>query len=161
MSIISNYVMAILGVVLMFVVIELILPSGKNTKYIRSILGIFLVFVIITPLAKLKDLDFSAVLGENQHYELNYEYLYKVHLENAEKLKKNINTKLNENGVSGAEIVVSIEKESAVFEVKQIFVDLSRAVISQNQEHIINYTTIKAIVSECAKVEQNKVVIDG
>ena len=124
-------------------------------------MGIFLIFVIITPLAKLKDLDFSAVLGNNQNYELNYDYLYKVHLENAEKLKRDINNKLKANGVSDAEIVISIEKECAVFEIKQIFVDLSRAVISENQQHIINYTTIKTIVSECAKVEQNKVVVDG
>lgn len=160
MSAISGYVLTILGVVLMFIVIELILPNGKTVKYIRSILGMVLIFVIVLPIAKLKNLDLNNIINNQYSYELNYDYLYSVHLKQTEELKNNLNKLLKDKGIINAEIIITIEKQSAEFIINQIYVDLSQAVISQNDEHIINYTTLKTEISEYANTDLNKVVID-
>ncbi len=161
MSYISSYMLSIVGVVLLFIVIELILPNGKSAKYIRSILGIFLVFVIVAPLAKLKNLDFNALLSENNvTYQLDYDYLYQLHLKEAQELQQNIILLLKDKGIEGAEVIVTIEQESLDLQINKIFVDLSGAVISKNQEHIINYTTLKTIISEYASIDKDKVVVN-
>ena len=160
MGIFSGYVLSIVGVVLMFIVIELILPNGKNTKYIRSILGMFLIFVIIAPISKLKTLDFNDIIDNKYSYDLNYDYLYTVHLKESESLKSQILKKLEDEGISNPEILITIEKQSTTMQIIQIYVDLSQAVISPNSPHINNYTTLKKIISDIAGIEQSKVVID-
>ena len=161
MSFLSGYVLSIVGIVFMFLVIELILPEGKNAKYIRSILGIFLIFVIIAPVSRIKNLDLSTIFSENQiHYTLDYDYLYGIHLKQKYQLEEDLTKFIEKNNITGVCVVVNIEKSSSNFEVTQIFVDLSRAVISQNNEHIINYTTLKTMIAQYANVDQNKVVVN-
>ena len=161
MSYLSAYTLSIVGVVLLFIIVELILPNGKSAKYIRSILGIFLIFVIVAPLAKLKNLDFGTFLSDqNITYQLNYDYLYELHLKEAQNLEVGIKSLLKEEGIADAEVIVNKEKESATLQISGIYVDLSRAVISKNDEHIINYTTLRTIIGEYASIDKDKVVID-
>ena len=161
MSFLSSYLLSIAGVVVLFVVIELILPNGKTSKFIRSVLGIFLIFVIVSPLGKIKNLDFSDILNNNSaEYQLDYNYLYKLHLQQAEVMQSDILKILEDNGIQNAEVLVNIKKDSLNLHIESIFVDLSQTVISKNQSHIINYTTLKDIISKYASIEENKVVIN-
>lgn len=162
MEFLAGYILSIVGVVLLFVVIELVLPNGNTNKYIRSILGMVLIFVIISPVAKFKSLDFNSLVNSTGfNYELNYEYLYDIHLKEAQNLEEGIKLKLEEEGITNAEAIVSIDKESTSLCIQQIYVDLSQAVISKNSKHINNYTTLKKIISDYANVEIEKVVVDG
>lgn len=162
MAFLSTYLLSIMGIIMLFVVIELILPNGQTAKYIRSILGIFLIFVIVAPLGKIKSLDFNDILfGGSAEYQLDYNYLYKAQLEQASDLQQKLEELLANNGVGGAIVIIDIQKDSPKMQINSIFVDLSQTVISKNNEHIINYTTIKDIVCEYASIEKNKVVISG
>jgi len=161
MEFLSIYLLSIMGIVLLFVVIELILPNGTTSRYIRSMLGIFLIFVVIAPLGKLKNFDFDDVLsGKSAQYQLDYDYLYRVHLLKAEQMQQDIKNILKDKGLDNASVIVDVQKDSADLQINSIFVDLSQTVISKNAEHIINYTTIKDIVSEYACIDKNKVVIN-
>lgn len=161
MAFLSTYLLSILGVILLFVIIELILPNGSSAKYIRSILGVFLIFVIVAPLGKIKNLDFNDILlGRSAQYQLDYDYLYKAQLEQADKLQVEIKNLLEKQGLEGVSVLVNIQKDSPKMQIKSIFVDLSQTVISKKEQHIINYTTIMDIVSKYASIEKDKVVIN-
>lgn len=161
MSFLSIYLMSIMGVVLLFVVIELILPSGSVSKYIRSILGIFLIFVVVSPLGKLKSLSFDGILyGNSAEYQLDYGYLYRMHLEKAENLANEVQQLLTSKGIEGAVVLVDVKKDVLDMQINNIFVDLSQTVISQNNEHIINYATLKKLIADYVHIEEDKVVIN-
>ena len=75
-------------------------------------------------------------------------------------MQNNIQGLLEEKGIQNAEVLVNIKKDTPSLQIDSIFVDLSQTVISKNSSHIINYTTLKDIISKYACIEENKVVIN-
>ena len=124
-------------------------------------LGIFLIFVVVSPLGKLKSLDFDGILyGSNAEYQLDYGYLYRMHLEKAENLSKDLQQLLTSKGIDGAVVLIDVKKDVLDMQINSIFVDLSQTVISKNNEHIINYATLKKLIADYVHIEEDKVVIN-
>ena len=73
----SNYVLSILGVVLLGIIIDVIIPSGKINKYIKSIFSIFIIAVIISPVVKFLSNKNDFKLDYND-YQIDQEYLHKT-----------------------------------------------------------------------------------
>ena len=46
----QGYIIGILGIVIISVLVEIILPSGQTAKYIKSLLSVFVVFVLVNPI---------------------------------------------------------------------------------------------------------------
>ena len=46
----SSYLLSLLGVILLVVLVDAILPSGNISKYISGIFAIVVMFVIISPI---------------------------------------------------------------------------------------------------------------
>lgn len=74
------WVIAIVGIVVLGVLLEIILPDGEVTKYIRGIFAIIVVVVIVTPITQIlsgqKKLEFD-LDGYNFDYDNNYiSYFY-------------------------------------------------------------------------------------
>ena len=45
--------------VIISIIIEMIIPEGKNKKYIKVIIGVYIMFVSLTPILELLDYDFN------------------------------------------------------------------------------------------------------
>lgn len=61
MGVVQNWIMKLAGIMVLYSVCEIIMPSGEMKKYVRSVAGLVLVISVISPLAKLTDADISAV----------------------------------------------------------------------------------------------------
>ena len=59
------YILAILGVVVVGILVDIIIPSGKINKFIKSIYSIFVVMVILNPIIKFF----------NNHSDFNFNYI--------------------------------------------------------------------------------------
>lgn len=75
-----GWIIAIVGVVVLGVLLEIILPDGEVTKYIRGIFSIIVVVVIVTPIAQIlsgdKKFEFD-IKGAQIEYDDNYiRYFY-------------------------------------------------------------------------------------
>ena len=55
----GNYILSIVGIVILGVIIDIMLVEGQMQKYIKSIFVIFVIFVIIAPIPNLMKTDFS------------------------------------------------------------------------------------------------------
>ncbi len=45
----SGYLISIIGVVMLGVLVDLVLPSGQMNKFVKSMFGIFTILIIISP----------------------------------------------------------------------------------------------------------------
>ena len=52
--------------VIISIIIEMIIPEGKNKKYIKVIIGVYIMFVSLTPILELLDYDFN--FNKNMNY---------------------------------------------------------------------------------------------
>lgn len=62
MGVVQSWIMKLAGIMVLYSVCEIIMPSGEMKKYVRSVAGLVLVLSVISPLAKLTDADISVVL---------------------------------------------------------------------------------------------------
>jgi len=162
MSSISIYLLSIVGMVVILLIIDLILPSGQTSKYIKSISAIFLVLVICTPIVKILqgNIDFSSIFS-SVSYELDENYLYNVQLKEAETLQENTEKMLDEAGYNNVEVVVNILTNQLTMKISSIFADLSKTVLTNNSTHINNYTAVQVLIANYCGVEEDKIIVDG
>ncbi|MGN1311202.1 MAG: stage III sporulation protein AF [Clostridia bacterium] len=119
-EIINSWAQKIIIVVIICTVIEMILPEGKNKKYIKTVIGIYVVFTIISPIISNlntgKSLDLEQYLDLNNNNEAievssnidTNKYIEEVY---KEKLKTDIETKLNSINYEVRNINIEIETE--------------------------------------------------
>ncbi len=58
----SEWIISIVGVILLGVLLEIVLPEGKTAKYVRGAFSLLIVFAIAAPLPALFKKDFSFTL---------------------------------------------------------------------------------------------------
>lgn len=117
---INSWAQKIIIVVIICTVIEMVLPEGKNKKYIKTVIGIYVVFTIISPI--ISNLNSGKSLNLEQYLDLNNnnetievssnidtnKYIEEVY---KEKLKTDIETKLNSINYEAKNINIEIETE--------------------------------------------------
>ncbi len=89
----------IIGVVLMSILTDVLLPSGQINKFIKGIFSLLLVLVIITPFAKLKTNEYELTLFDSSiSYDIDDEYADIVWERRTENKERYIYDLLQENG---------------------------------------------------------------
>jgi len=154
----SGYVLSILGIVLLGVLIDVIIPSGNINKYIKSIYSIFVVAVIISPVV-----NFIANKNDYKLTYLNYEidaelleYVYKLRVENAE---NNIEIYLNNEGFSGIDIIIDYSINNNEIQYNSCSVNLQNLGISADKLNINKYEFIKQAVKSFTNLTYEEIVI--
>ena len=190
-KIINSWAQKIIIVVIICTVIEMILPEGKNKKYIKTVIGIYVVFTIISPIISYlntgKSLDLEQYLDLNNNNETievssnidTNKYIEEVY---KEKLKTDIETKLNSINYEAKNINIEIEtedeatygtilklelnvsKQEEVIENNNIKVE--KIVIGENNDTYLNSNIsdeerekLKIFIYENYGVEQEKIII--
>ena len=104
MTYISSWVLSIVGVVIITVLVEIILPEGNINKYIKGFLVIFTVFIMISPIA---NLYFTEIFGEGEYkISLDNSFLEEVNEDKAREYSVLIKDKLRSSGYDGVNIDV-------------------------------------------------------
>lgn len=160
MSFVSSWILSIVGVVVVGVIIDLIMPDGQMSKYIKGIVAIVTVLVIVLPLPKLANQEIS--FDFNTNIAIDSELIYTINENKVEQLNDILEKKLDENGYGNIEVSINADLYSYDLKIEKVFVDLSQAVINEEITNIDKYTTdIKSIVKEVLKVEEDDILIDG
>lgn len=155
--ILSSWVLSILGIIVISLIIEIILPTGKTVKLIKSVLGVFTIFIMISPLNKINISDISSSIFTLK-LEIDSEFVEKRKEEILEEYETEIIKSLEENGYFQIKINLDIEKNKNEFKIKTIFVDIREMVLKTESLNINKYTNIMAIIKNIIKVEDNKII---
>lgn len=136
MSGVSSWLLGIAGVVILSVLAELVLPDGQINKYIKVIFSFMILLVIIAPLPGLfgKEYDFNKFFG-GESTELQEDFVYQNNLDKLTALTEDITSKIESAGLKNVEISINANILSEVFEVKSIYVDLSKMQYDANFEN--------------------------
>lgn len=152
----SGYILSILGIVLLGVIIEVVIPSGNISKYIKSIFSIFVVAVIISPVVNF--------ISNKNNFKLTYtdysldseliEYIYSNRVKNTETQIENY---LKEEGFDKIDIkiVFSIENNEITYNLCNV--NLKNMVISADKQHINKYEFIKDVVINFTNLTEEEI----
>lgn len=141
-----------------------ILPKGKTSVTIKAVAGFLITFVILQAVT---NIDVSSALSKRVFGdgEINYQqdYLFFITEQRKIFLKKKIIVILEKNGIKidEEELNILTERNGEEYKIEKITVDLSRAVISEEIEHINIKEEITAIVSESAGISRESVIVYG
>lgn len=157
----KEFLLSISSIILIFSILNLILPHGKISKSISSVFGILLLLVIIKPIINLK--ESGSILynfTENNEIVIDEEYLYYVTHSRVNQIKNNVNNILNENGIEKSVITIDYDvDEDFSIKINKIYVDLRNSVIISNKEHIDVIESVLKEITSKINIEKNMVEI--
>lgn len=160
--VLTDYLLSLVGIVILSIIIDLILPSGQVNKYIKSIFSFIFIFVLVSPIPKLLNGEFNFNnIFQSSSTELNENYLNNLKQEQADKLMESLNKQFEERGFYGLDILVTYNSDNLIFEIQKIFVDLTNLVLNENNQHINKYTTIKDLLIEFTGVREEQIILNG
>ncbi len=157
MSSISIWILSIIGVVMIGVLVEIILPEGKTNTLLKSVVAVASIFIIISPL---KNIDFKSINFSNMFssIEIDSSFVEDQRKNMIETLQTQIENDLTDSGYLNVSVQLQVDKESEYLEFSNIFVDLRNLVLSSENLNINKYTNIVAIVRQVINVDKDSVI---
>ena len=155
----SGYILSILGIVLLGIIIDVIIPNGSINKYIKSIYAIFVVAVIISPLSKVlnQEHDFSIKYDDFEISQDLLNYIYNARVDN---LEVDMTKVLEHDGISGIVININFSSENNQLTYLSCIVDTKNIVISSDKQHINSYEYITRVISENTGLEDKEIIFN-
>ncbi len=134
MSVVSSWLLSIVGVILLSVLSEFVLPEGQMNKYIKGIFSFVILLVIIMPLPKIlgKDFNLSKFFGQEQV--LQEDYLYQLNIDKLSALSEDVSKRMKECGYEEVEVSINANVLSENLEIYGVFVDYSRKQFDENND---------------------------
>lgn len=110
----SAWVVSLLGIVVITLVCDVILPQGQTTKYVKSVISVIVVCAIVFPLVSVvKSVRVDDLFEENSPaYQQNY--LQYVKSQKQLSLQQSCDRLLRENGINGCKTVVNLDDDMVV-----------------------------------------------
>lgn len=161
MSTISEWLMAILAVVLLGVVVDLILPNSTLSKYIKSTLATVTILVIILPLPSLinSGFDWESDLFSSSEITLDQDFLDYATEIKVSYLESGLISQLSDDGYDGLDINISAHSESGEIIVDYVYINVDNLVLELENEHIDKYEQVIELVCSYLEIESSKVVL--
>ena len=160
MSAISTWVLSIVGIIILSILVDLILPSGKTSSFIKNIFGYLIIVVILSPVFTFfTSKDFSVNdLFDKENVQIQDGFVASVNRQFLDNAEKAIEKACEEEGFRFVEVGI----EADIFEnqliINQISVNLKFVVIDDKAKNKNIKTSILDIVQDNIKIEKEIVV---
>ena len=155
----KGYILSILGIVIVGILIDIIIPSGAINKYIKSVYSVFIVAVIVMPIVKFFNKNKDFVI-HYQDYEISDKLLNYISNKQVQELESRIEFELDSSGFKEIDIILKFEiKDNQLF-YNSCVVNLENLVIESNSQHIISYDYIKEVIIKHTNLTEEVIVIN-
>ena len=153
----SGYILSILGIVIVGVLVDIVVPSGTINKYIKSIYAIFVLAVILSPVIKF--LSNTHDINVNiAGYEINEDLMNYINTNKIKSLETNIENKLKDEGFDGIDIKINYSIESNELMINSCTVNMQNLVITSDKQHINKYEFIIEVVREYTNLAAEEII---
>ena len=158
---ISGWILAVAGICVLGVLVDLVLPNGQTKKYIKGIFAFFVVLVIISPLPSILGKEFSIDdIFEENAIVIQEDFIYQVNRDRLDVLEDMVLSDLEEQGISGVSIIISANVFTEKMTIDAVFVDLSQVVINGNLEHIDINELVAESVLKYVSVQKSSIIFN-
>lgn len=160
MSAISIWILSIVGVIVLSVVVDLVMPNGSTSKFIKNIFAFVIVIVIISPIVSFlsnKNLVLDDFFKEKSIV-VQDEFIASINRQLLDKTEEDIQKTLKANGINNVQVGFSADIFQNELKIEQVSVDLSQIVIDEKFPHINIKTSIKDIIFRFVSIEESKIV---
>ena len=156
MSEISGWLISVIGVVLMGVFADLIMPSGKLNGFIRSVFGFFTIVVIISPFPKLfnSNINLDEIFYNNTSTQIDDDYIDATTKKIIKNLEETTEKALVNAGFSNVNVEIRYIIENYSYSIKKVVLNLKKLVINSSLVHINKYTEMKQVVMDNLNVSK-------
>lgn len=152
----SSWLISIIGVVFCCLLLDIIYPNGKTNVFCKSIFGIFAVIVIITPLINMmksknkNNLDFVDTELVTDIFDAQSVYYTNL-------LEKHFAI----NKINGLSVEITGNIENNVYEIENVYIDISQLVLTENLTNINKYEVITKMTKELLKIDSERIIFYG
>lgn len=145
-----SWLLGLVGVVLLSVLADVLLPSGQTNKYIKGIFSLLVILTLITPIIKLKNADFniSDIIGGDE-IAIDNDFISDVSDREVTALESRIEKELDNRGIKTGKVVLTIS-DGNINSITSVSVRISE---------IDNADMVKRVVSEMLSISEDIVEV--
>ena len=160
MSAVSAWVLSIVGIIVLSIVVDLILPKSSTADFIKNIFAYVIIIVIISPIFNFlsnKNFDISDFFESNEIV-LQEDFLSSVNKQMLNSLEEKIENDTKNNGLLGVEVGLTADIFESKLTITKVSVDLTDLVIQENFEHINIKTSITQSVLKFVSIGEEYII---
>ena len=133
MSMISQWIMGVVGAAVLCLLVELIMPEGSTKKHIKSVMAIITLFIILSPLPAMLNKNWEIEnIFETDNLKPDNRIVDNIYLQQITLLEESLENKLSEDGYANSNVIISAYSKDKVIKIKAVSIDLSRCAISMS-----------------------------
>lgn len=157
----SAWVLSIVGIVVLTLMVDIIIPEGKTGKYIKGVFAMLTVFVIAMPLPKIfnSEFDFEEFLQQNTSASADYDVLENIYYMRLERLEQKIITSAESEGIKNMEVKINALNNNSFVEIQSIEINLKNVVIEEKNPNINIVDIVIDLVSKAAETDKSAVKV--
>lgn len=147
------------AVVVLSVIGEMLTPNGRMKNSVRMVFALITTLVFISPLLSLGKYEFDfGKLFDESYMEADTAFAEYADGVREKLVEKTVKEYLEKKGVEGAAVDCEASASGGAVNIKNILINLSHSVITENGGHINNYELAKE-VAELFKIDAGRVIV--
>ena len=157
----SAWVLSIVGIVVLTLMVDIIIPEGKTGKYIKGVFAMLTVFAIAMPLPKIfnSEFDLEEFLQQNTSASADYDVLENIYYMRLERLEQKIITSAESEGIKNMEVKINALNNNSFVEIQSIEINLKNVVIEGKNPNINIVDIVIDLVSKAAETDKSAVKV--
>mgnify|MGYP002573828538 FL=1 len=157
----SAWGLSIVGIVVLTLMVDIIIPEGKTGKYIKGVFAMLTVFVIAMPLPKIfnSEFDLEEFLQQNTSASADYDVLENIYYMRLERLEQKIITSAESEGIKNMEVKINALNNNSFVEIQSIEINLKNVVIEEKNPNINIVDIVIDLVSKAAETDKSAVKV--
>lgn len=160
MSSISIWVLSIVGIIVLSILVDIILPSGQSSKFIKNIFAYIIIIVVLSPVFSFftnKTFDLNLIF-ETSAVELQENFIAKINRQMLDRIENDIEDECSDIGLKNIEVGIQADIFQSTVNITQVSIDISKIVISENYSHTNIRVSITEIVLDNVNVEKELII---
>lgn len=160
MSAVSGWIVGVLGIIILSILVDLILPEGKTSGFIKNIFGYLIIIVIISPVFSFltnSKFDLENIFKVD-NVQIQDDFVSNVNRQMLDSIEKNIERECGDIGILNVEVGISADIFSSEVTIKQVSVDIKNVVIQGNLQHTNIKNKVVDIVLKNILVDKEQIV---
>lgn len=153
----TAWIMSIVGVAVLTLLVDILVPEGETSKYIKSVFAILTVLIIASPLPKLfsSEFVFEDFFGETEAAYVDYDYAERLNERRIEFLENKVAEVLSDKKFE-CRVTIDARFDKGKMIIERIKIKTQKSVIVGTEANI---DIIKEFVKEMTGVDGNRIEV--